>query len=150
MSEHYPAINGQKPNEKFDLDNQSHLTSLGLNMKTIDERADRYAHYPHCDWAVIEWKGSTVPKAIRQIQSTVKELVQHGKKVDMLIILKKRLNRFEQRLYKRRKDRILINPQTQDPYSVQVGSNRLNILLLYYSEENSDNPLDKYLSGGSD
>jgi hypothetical protein len=151
MSGHCPSINGQKPNEEYDLDNQSHLIALGFNPNSNEEKADKYVHYPHCDWVVIEWKGSAVPKAIRQIETTVEHLVKNGKKVDFAIIIKKRLNRFEQRTYKRRRrDRVLIDPHTQDPYTVHVGSAKLNILLLYYSEANSDNQLDKYLSGGSD
>ena len=150
MSERCPIINGQKPNEEFDLDNESHLTALGFDPKGKQEKADKYVHYPHCDWAVIEWKGSAIPKAIRQIESTIERLVEHGKKVDFAIVIKKRLNRYEQRTYKRRRDRVLIDPETQDPYTVQAGSNRVNILLLYRSEVNSDNRLDKYLSGGSD
>jgi len=148
MSGHCPNINGQKPNEEFDLDDKSHLITLGFGSNYTDEIADRYVHYPHCDWAVIEWKGSAIPKAIRQIEATVETLVQLGKKVDFVVIIKKRINRYEQRAYKRTKHKILIDPQTQDPYTVKAGANKLNVLLLYYSEENSANKLDKYLSGG--
>lgn len=31
MTGHCPTINGQKPNEEFDLDNQSHLATLGYH-----------------------------------------------------------------------------------------------------------------------
>jgi hypothetical protein len=150
MSEHCPIIGGQKPNEIFDLDDQSHLIALGYNLQDREAKADKYVHYPHCDWAVIEWKGSAIPKAIRQIEVTVERLIHLGKKVDLAIIIKRRLNRYEQRTYKRRRDRVLINPQTREPYRVNVGSTKVNILLLYQSEANSDNKLDKFLSGGSD
>ena len=141
-----PVINGEKPNEVYDLDNKEHLKTLGFDPSDKEQKADEYAHYPHCDWAVIEWKGSSMPKAIRQVEATTKKLCQINKPVDMVIILKKRLNRYEQRFYRRR-NRVLIDLQGQ-PHSVRVGSRRINILLLYYSEENSDTNLLKYLSKG--
>jgi hypothetical protein len=140
-----PTINGQKPNEVYDLDNREHLKALGLDMNDIGEKADEYAHYPHCDWFVIEWKGSSLPKALRQVEATSKKLGQINKRVNMAIILKKRLNRYEQRFYKRRNDRVLIDLQGR-PRSISVGNYSINILLLYYSEENSDTNLLKYLS----
>lgn len=142
-----PMINGEKPNELYDLDNKDHLKMLGYDLTDKGEKADEYAHYPCCDWAIIEWKGSAMPKAIRQVEATTKKLGQINKPIDMVIILKKRLNRYEQRFYKRRNDRVLIDLRGQ-PYSVQVGNHKVNILLLYYSEENSDTNLLKYLSKG--
>jgi hypothetical protein len=55
-----PLINGEKPrpNKIYDLDNKEHLKALGLDPNDNEEKADEFAHYPHCDWAVIEWKGS--------------------------------------------------------------------------------------------
>lgn len=147
MSGKNPMINGEKPKEKYDLDNVEHLKALGLDLNDKEEKADEYAHYPHCDWAVIEWKGSAMPKAIRQVEVTTKKLGQINKQVDLVIILKKRLNRYEQKFYRRRNDRVLIDLQGQ-PCSVRVGNHSINILLLYYSEENSDNNLVKYLSKG--
>jgi hypothetical protein len=57
-----PMIKGEKPNEIYDLDNKEHLRELGLDLNDNDERADRYVHYPWCDWAIIEWKGSAIPQ----------------------------------------------------------------------------------------
>ena len=89
MSGHCPNINGQKPNEEFNLDDKSHLVTLGFGSNYNDEIADSYVHYPHCDWAVIEWEGSTVHKAIRQIERTIEHLVRNGRKVDLAIVVKK-------------------------------------------------------------
>jgi hypothetical protein len=143
-----PMINGQKPNEEFELDDKAHLKALGLDPNDRDEKADKYVHYPHCDWAVIEWKGSAIPKAIRQIELTTERLAKINKPVNLVMIIKKRINRYEQRFYRRRRDRVLIDPQTQDPYTVAVGNHSLNVLLLYYSEKHSDVKMDIYLAGG--
>lgn len=140
-------INNEKPNEIHDLDDNGYLKTIGYDMQNDGEIADEYAHYPWCDWAVIEWKGSAMPKAIRQVETTTKKLGQINKPVDMVIILKKRLNRWEQKFYKRRNDRVLVDLQGQ-PYSVRVGNHKVNILLLYYSEENSNTNLLKYLPKG--
>lgn len=142
-----PTINGQSPKEQYYLDNPDHLKALGLNPRDIGEKADKYVHYPHCDWAVVEWKGSAIPKAIRQIEHTVEKLTNLNKPINLLIIIKKRINRFEQKFFKRRRDRVLIDPQTQEPIPVRVGNQTMNVLLLYYSEQHTEN-LVKYLSGG--
>jgi hypothetical protein len=44
-----PAINSQKPNEIYDLDNREHVATLGLDPNDKEQKADEYAHYPHCD-----------------------------------------------------------------------------------------------------
>jgi hypothetical protein len=142
-----PTLNGERPKEQYYLDNPEHLKALGLNPQDKGEKADKYVHYPQCDWAVVEWKGSAIPKAIRQIEHTVEKLDKANKPIHLLIIIKKRINRFEQKFFKRRRDKVLIDPQTQEPIPVRVGNQTMPIILLYHSEQHTEN-LIKYISGG--
>jgi hypothetical protein len=149
MPKNAPIINGRKPDALYDLDNQSDLLKLGLGYQAELKIADKYAHYQNCKYAVIELKSNTLRKAVEQLDSTVKRLVSVGKKVDLAIVVINRLNRYEQRSFKRRKDKILINPQTNQPYTIRVGNDAWNILLFYASEANkTSHGMDKYLSGG--
>jgi hypothetical protein len=142
-----PIINGQKPDVQYNLDNEDDLKKLKIDPKDEGKISDRYVHYQNCKHAVIESKGSTAHKAIEQIESTVKRLLSAGNKVDFAILIMKRLSRTEQRSFKRRKDRVLIDPQTREPYTVRVGSEKRTIFLLYTSEADiTCDGMDKYLS----
>lgn len=142
-----PIINGQKPDTQYNLDNEDDLKKLGINPRDNERISDRYVHYQNCKHAVVESKGTTVHKAIEQIESTVKRLLNTGNKVDFAMLIMKRLSHSEQRSFKRRKDRVLINPQTHEPYTVRVGNEKRTILLLYTSEADiTCDGMDKYLS----
>jgi hypothetical protein len=146
-----PTINGQKVDQNFDLDNEADLTKLGLDPKDKGKISDRYVHYSSCKHAVIEGKGTTVHKAIEQIERTMNRLLNKGHKVDFAIIIMKRLNHSEQRKFKRGRDRVLFNPQTREPYTVNVGNQKRDVLLLYTSEANLRcERMDKYLSHKED
>lgn len=142
-----PIINGQKSDTQYNLDDEDDLKKLKLNPTDDGRISDRYVHYQNCKHAVIESKGTTVHKAIEQIESTVKHLLSVGNKVDFTILIMKRLSHSEQRSFKRRKDRVLIDPQTHEPYTVRVGNEKRTIFLLYTSEANiTCDGMDKYLS----
>ncbi len=142
-----PIINGQKADLQYNLDNDADIKKLGLDPNDKGKISDRYVHYKNCKHAVIESKGTTVHKAIEQIEETIKRLIKANRKVDLPILIMKRLNHSEQRNFKRRKDRVLINPQTREPYTVNVGYVKRDILLLYTSEANIKcESMDKYLS----
>jgi hypothetical protein len=147
-----PVINGQKVDQNFDLDKEEDLVKLGLDPRDKGKISDRYVHYSSCKHAVIEGKGTTLRKAIEQIERTTERLLTKGHKVDFGIIIMKRLNHVEQRRFKRRRDKVLLNPQTREPYTVVVGNQKRDLLLLYTSEPNVwCERMDKYVShnGGS-
>jgi len=104
-----PLIEGLSPDEIYDLDDNSHLTQLGLDPQVKLKIADKYVHYVTCTCAVIEFKSSTLGKAIKQIEITVERLAKVGKKVDLAIIEMNRMNTYEQRRYKRNKYKQLVN-----------------------------------------
>ena len=76
-----PLMDGKRIDEQYDLDNKSHLLTLGLDPNADLKIADKYAHYRHCKHAVIEFKSSsTVSKAVEQLRTTIERLLQLGKK----------------------------------------------------------------------
>jgi hypothetical protein len=149
MPEKVPFIKGKKPEREYDLDDESHLSELGLTANTELKIADRYVHYKNCDHAVVELKSSSLHKAVEQIEATVERLMKVGKKVDFAIIVTKKVNRFERRKFQRNKDKILVNPETNKPYQVRIGGKALNILLYYTSEVSKMyRGLNRFLKGG--
>jgi len=145
MRKKAPMINGKTPNEQYDLDNKSDLLKLGLNPKSDLKIADKYVHYQNCKYAVIEF-GSTLHKAVEQVESTVKRLSNLGRKIDIPIIVVNRLNRWEKRMFKRKlRDKILLERKTGNPRLIKADSKAWAILLFYSSELNKMyNGLPKY------
>jgi hypothetical protein len=132
-----PIIDGRTVDKHYDLDNTAHLLELGLDPNADLKIADSYDHYQHCKDAVIEY-GSTLHKAIEQVESTIKRLLDKGKKVDLLIIVVKRLSRFEQRLFKRKpRDYILRERKSDRPRLIKVDSKAWTIFLFYSREVKS-------------
>lgn len=146
MHKKAPIIDGKKPDKQYDLDNESDLLKLGLDPKADLKIADKYAHYQNCKYAVIEF-GSTLRKAVEQVESTVKRLSTLGKKIDIPIIVVDRLNRWEKRIFKRGlREKVLPDRETGSPRLIKVGSSAWTILLFYSSELNRMyNGLNKYL-----
>jgi len=143
-----PIINGKRVDKQYDLDKEEDLLELGLNPNADLKIADKYAHYQNCKHAVIEF-GSTLHKAVEQVESTVKQLLDVGKKIDFLFIIVNRLNTWEKRTFKRKtRDKILVNRKTGKPRLVKADSKAWQILLLYSSELNRMNKgLNKYFGG---
>jgi len=149
MHRRVPIIEGKMPNEEYNLDNKSDLRKLGLDPDVDVKIADKYVHYRNCRYAVVEFKGSTLRKAVTQLEVTVKRLLGIGKKVDFAIIVMNRLSRWEKRIFKRRMDKVLLNPQTSKPYTIKADSRTFVVLLFYSSEVNKMySGLIKYLSEG--
>lgn len=134
MSKKVPIIGGKLPDEEYDLDNEIHLQKLNFNPKLGLKRADRYVHYPDCKHAVIESKSNTLRKAVAQLESTIRQLLEQGKKIDFPIIVADRLNRWEKQIFKRSQDNILLDRNTGVPHLIRVDSNSYQILLFYSSE----------------
>lgn len=145
MRKKAPIIDGRKPDKQFDLDNESDLLKLGLNPRANLKIADKYVHYQNCKYAVIEF-GSTLHKAVEQVESTVKQLSTLGRKIDIPIIVVNRLNTWEKRMFKRKlRDKVLLERKTGNPRLIKVGSKAWAILLFYSSELNKMyNGLPKY------
>ena len=135
MRKKTPLLFG-KPDKEYDLDNENHLSQLNIKVNVGTKISDRYSHYPNCKWAVVEFKGSTLRKAIDQLTATVKLLLTAGHGVNFPIIVMKRLSRGEKRTFKRRMDKVLTNPHTGKPYSVRADYRKLDVLLFYGSEVN--------------
>jgi len=83
-------------------------------MKEDDIRAltggkavDAYVHitidvppFTKCKYAVIEFKGRSIKKALAQLESSVAALRKNNKKIDYAIImLKRHISKYEQRLF---------------------------------------------------
>lgn len=110
MRKKIPLIDGLRPNQDYVLDSASDLRKLGLPSQVQTKIADRYIHYQDCRFAVIEFKSSTIGKAIRQIEATVQMLAGVGKKVDLAIVVMDKPNKYEMRIYKRdRRSKELVN-----------------------------------------
>jgi hypothetical protein len=69
-----PIINWKRIDKMYNLDNNAQLIELGLDPQAYLKRADRYAHYEDCNWAIIEF-GSTLHKAVEQLESITKQLL---------------------------------------------------------------------------
>jgi hypothetical protein len=142
-----PLIEGKLPDELYDLDKETDLQKLNLNSKSGLKIADNYAHYQHCKHAVIESKSNTLRNAIEQLESTMKQLLEAGRKVDLPIIVANRLNRWEKQIFKRSKENILLDRNTGAPHLIRVGSNSYSILLFYSGEVTTMHfGLHKYIS----
>jgi hypothetical protein len=141
MQKRVPMIDGKMPKIQYDLDNENHLRTLGLDPNAELKIADLYVQYHNGKWAVIEC-GATLRKGIEQVASTAERLKSKGWNVDLLIIVVDRLNRWEQKMFKRKHtDNILLNRVTSKPYLVRA-SNKIWSVLLFYSSE-----LDKMSQG---
>jgi len=141
-----PIIDGRRPDKQYDLDNESDILELGLDIKSDLKIADKYAHYEDCRFAVIEFKSSTLRKGVEQIESTVKRLSALGRKVDTTIIVAERLNSYEQKLFKVRKDHILREQNTDNPRLIRVGSKAWEIRFFYaHQVDTMYDGLNKYL-----
>ena len=115
MSKKVPIIKGALPDNEYDLDNKSDLLRLGLDSNTDQKIADKYVHYKNCQYAIVEFKSSTLRKALDQLETTAKRLMSIGKGIDFSIIVIHRLSSWEKRIFKRGRDKLLRDPQTGNP-----------------------------------
>jgi len=135
MRKKAPILSGVKPDMEYNLDDENDLAKLGLDPIATGKIADRYVHYRDCKYAVIEFKSSTLRKAVEQVENTVRQLLGRGKRIDYVIIVMDRLSRYEKRILKRRrKDKVLCDPVTDKPRTIKIGSRIWNILLFYSGE----------------
>lgn len=91
----------QAPKEVYGEDEM--LGALGLDKNR--PIADWYFHYPNSLWGVQESKGGYhLSRAIEQLRSTISQLLNKGKKVNLAIVVMERLGR-EKQIYDIDKDR---------------------------------------------
>jgi len=87
-----------KPDEEYDLDNPEHRNLLGIAHN--EQHADAYCHFTNCKRMVEERKETTqVKTALKQLESTVDQLLANGRKVTDTLIIMTKLARSEQRRY---------------------------------------------------
>lgn len=87
-----------KPDEEYDLDNPDHRNLLGIAHN--EQHADAYCHFTNCTRMVEERKETTqVKTALKQLESTVDQLLANGRKVTDTVIIMTKLARSEQRRY---------------------------------------------------
>jgi hypothetical protein len=151
MAKKVPLLGNAKPIEEYNLDDKSVRIKLGLangHPSHPPKLCDRYVVYSNRETAVVELKrSSTVHKAIRQLESTIDLLLRAGKHVDHAIIVMKKINRYEKRIYKQDRDNRLVNQITKEPYTIRIGSYARHILFFRESQvSNMYHNLRKYLS----
>ncbi len=84
-----------EPDETYDEKNM--INKLGLNPDL--KISDWYFHYTNCLWAVQESKSEYhFSMGVKQLRSTISQLKQKGRKVDLAIIVMERFG-LEKRLY---------------------------------------------------
>jgi hypothetical protein len=72
-------------------------TKLGLSLKPNQKIADWYFHYTNCLWVVQECKSKYhLSMALKQLRSTIPQLLEKGRKVQIAIVVMERLGREKQ------------------------------------------------------
>jgi L-fucose mutarotase/ribose pyranase (RbsD/FucU family) len=95
-----------KPDEAYS--NGDMRAKLGLASHRMI--ADWYVHYPNCIWAVQECKSKYhLDIALRQLRSTITQLLEKQRKVQIAIIVMERLGR-EKQMYEvdKKRDNVLM------------------------------------------
>ena len=128
-----PVIEGWLPNERYNLDDSSHLQSLNLNPNAKLKLADQYDHYPDCKWAIIEYKSRSLRDGVEQLEETAKRLLNARRKVESAIIVSAKINQAEKHIFRKRGN-LLYNKQTKTPVQIPVGVNRVEVQIYYHHE----------------
>jgi len=77
-----------------------------LELSADQEKADAYGHFRNCIHYVAEYKSSGVMKAVTQLDSTVKQLKDKGKKIDKIFLVLNKIPKFERRLFTVRNEKL--------------------------------------------
>lgn len=94
------------PDEEYDLDNPEDQRKLGISQS--EPHSDGFCHFANCHWLLQERKRANQIKiAIEQLESTVRQLQNNGRKVSEAIIVMRKLSRAEQR-------RFYVDPKTHE------------------------------------
>jgi hypothetical protein len=125
-----PVIKNEIPseNERYNLDDPEHLRLLGVSLKQYLPKADEYSHYPHCEYAIIEYKGNSLRNSIEQLEFTAKQLTSFQKKIDRAIIIAGKINKKEKNYFTKRGN-ILYRKKDDKPVLVPAGSSKIAVTL---------------------
>ena len=125
-----PVIEGQipDPNDTYDLDDNQRLKSANLLFDSNLKIADEYDHYPHCKWAIIEYKSRSLSDAIAQLDWTAKQLVAMSRKVDYAIIIARGIDNPERNLYTKQGNALIYKPK-KSPVTIKTGNNIINVAI---------------------
>ena len=115
-----------KPEDVFDLDDDKWLHEANLRFNSHLKIADEYDHYPHCKWALIEFKSRNIRDSIEQLDWTAKQLVEMRRDVDYVIIIAEAINNPEKNLY-RKQDNLLIYKPTRKPVAISTSNGLVNV-----------------------
>lgn len=87
-----------------------------LGLKNNEKICDGYGHFRNCTWFILECKSRVeIGKGIEQLESTLKQLREKGKKIDKAIMVIEAIGRQEKRKYKVGKDGKLYSRITDKP-----------------------------------
>lgn len=153
MARKPPIMNGYRPIKEYNLDDPLVRKLLGIansNPARPSKISDRYVVYSNNKRAIVEYKTSSMHKAVEQLLVSAELLVNAGNQVDYLIIVgsinptESKHNKQEHGKYK------LIDPSTNNrPYAITVLSHTWEILIFNDNQVNNMyEGLFKYLSGG--
>ena len=87
-----------------------------LGLKNDKKICDGYGHFKNCKWFVLECKSRVeIGKGIEQLESTIKQLMAKGKKIDKAIMVIDAIGRQETRKYEVKPDGKLYSKITNKP-----------------------------------
>lgn len=123
-----PIIDNRIPtqNDVYDLDDTARLQTLNVHFNSSLKIADEYDHYPHCKWAVIEYKSRSLRDGVEQLESTTKQLAEMQKRVDYAIIVAEKMNSAESSLYTKRSNVLYIR-KTRKAVTIPLGNGRIPV-----------------------
>ena len=153
MGKKPPLFSNVKPMREYNLDDSSVREKLGIpeaNPSQPSKVSDRYVVYANNKRAVIEYKTSSMHKAVKQLTVTTELLFNANNQVDYVVVVGS-INPTESRIYKQehRKYRLIDPSQNNRPYAITVSSRTWEILI--FTEDQVNNMYDgmfKYLSEG--
>jgi hypothetical protein len=115
-----------EPNEVYDLDDYNQLRLANLNFDEHLKIADEYDHYPHCKWALIEYKSKSLRDSVEQLEWTAKQLSDMERDVDHAIIIAEGIDNPERNLYSKRGNLLIYKPKKK-PVTISTGRRRIDV-----------------------
>jgi len=101
--------------EKYYPEDMRKILGLENNKKICDG----YGHFKNCKWFILECKSRVeISKGIEQLESTLRQLLSKGKKVDKAIMVMDAIGKQERRLYKVGKNGKLYSKVTNKPITL--------------------------------
>jgi len=149
MRKKAPLLDGEAPDEEYQLDKDSDLQLLGLPRPAFWRIADEYNHYPSCKHAVIEHKSKNLRDSIVQLESTARHLATVGKNVEVTVIVAERISHTEAKFYRKGKDNKLYDRRRGVAVQIRPGNHLVDVLIFYVHEvnkmwDNHSSRLDRY------